>query len=69
MFGGSKMKEILNKFFQVMVYFFTPEDSERQIGHGFIAFNIDSSSLNLGAAKAIFWLINAIALFYLLTLL
>jgi hypothetical protein len=63
------MKEILNKICHIMVYFFTPEDSERQIGHGFIAFNIDADSLNLGAAKAIFWLVNAIVLFYLLTLL
>jgi len=63
------MKKILNKIFHVMVYFFTPEDSEKQVNHGFISFNIDATSLNLGAAKAIFWLINAIVLFYLLTLL
>ncbi|MCP4720754.1 MAG: hypothetical protein GY860_14980, partial [Desulfobacteraceae bacterium] len=47
------MKEILNKIFHVMVYFFTPEDSEKQVDHGFISFNIDADSLNLGAAKAI----------------
>lgn len=52
-----------------MVYFFTPEDSERQISHGDISFRIDYNSLDLGAAKAIFWLINAIVVFYLLTLL
>jgi len=63
------MKEILNKMFHVMVYFFTPEDSEKQIDNGFIAFTIDSGSMNLGAAKAVFWLMNAIAFFYLLTLL
>ncbi len=63
------MKEMLKKILDVMIYFFTPEDSERQIPNGFIAFNIDSNCLNLGAAKAIFWLINAIVLFYLLTLL
>ena len=63
------MKEMLKKILDVIIYFFTPEDSEKQISHGFIAFNIDSNSLNLGAAKAVFWLINAIVLFYLLTLL
>jgi len=63
------MKEIFKKIWDVLVYFFTPEDSERQIAHGFISFNIDADSLNLGAAKAIFWLVNAIVLFYLLTLL
>ncbi len=63
------MKEMLNKILDVIIYFFTPEDSERQVSHGFIAFNIDADCLNLGAAKAIFWLINAIVLFYLLTLL
>ncbi len=63
------MKEILNKIIHIMIYFFTPEDSQDQIRHGFIAFHVDGNSLNLGAAKAIFWLVNAIVFFYLLTLL
>jgi hypothetical protein len=63
------MKKILNKIIPVLIYFFTPEDSQGQIGHGFIAFHVDGDSLNLGAAKAIFWLVTAIVFFYLLTLL
>ncbi len=63
------MKKIFKKIWAILIYFFTPEDSERQIDQGFISFNIDADSLNLGSVKAIFWLVNAIVLFYLLTLL
>ncbi|MBU0969850.1 MAG: hypothetical protein KKC20_04345 [Proteobacteria bacterium] len=63
------MKKRFNKIFHVLVYFFTPEDSERQISNGDIRFHIDCNSLDLGAAKAIFWLIATIVVFYLLTLL
>ncbi|MCP3941610.1 MAG: hypothetical protein GY710_09035 [Desulfobacteraceae bacterium] len=62
------MKNRFKKIFRVLIYFFTPEDSEKQIDHGFISFNIDSANLNIGTAKAIFWLINTMILFYLLTL-
>lgn len=62
------MKAILNRIIQIMIYFFTPEDSQGQIHHGFIAFHVGGDSLNLGAAKAIFWLVAAIVFFYLLTL-
>jgi hypothetical protein len=63
------MKEILNKIIHILIYFFTPEDSQGQTRHGFIAFHVDRDNLNLGAAKAIFWLVNAIVFIYLLTLL
>ncbi len=63
------MKAMLKKILDVMIYFFTPEDSEKYSSNGFIAFKVDSNCLNMGAAKAIFWFINAIVLFYLLTLL
>lgn len=63
------MKKILKKIIPVLIYFFTPEDSERQVSQGFIAFHVDGDSLNLGAAKAIFWLVITIVFFYLLTLL
>lgn len=43
----------------VIKYFFTPEDSGRTLDNTDLSFTVDSSSIGLGTAKALFWVMNA----------
>ncbi len=51
-----------------MVYFFTPEDSTAIAGQGSLSFDLNSKTLNLGSAKALFWVLGTMGIFYLITL-
>ncbi len=62
------MKKLMNTIRQMMVFFFTPEDSTLIAGQGNITFDISSKSLNMGSAKALFWVLSTMGLFYLITL-
>ncbi len=53
---------------QMMVFFFTPEDSTAVAGQGNITFELNRKNLNLGSAKALFWVLGTMGLFYLITL-
>ncbi len=61
------MKKIMNQLFEVVVYFFTPEDSTAKAGPGNISINMGGSSLDMGSLKAIFWVVGTMGLFYLMT--
>ncbi len=52
----------------MMVFFFTPEDSSLIAGQGNSTFDLSSKTLNLGSAKALFWVVGTMGLFYLITL-
>lgn len=62
------MTKFMNTIRQMMVFFFTPEDSTAAAGQGNITFDISRSNLNLGSAKALFWVLGTMGLFYLITL-
>ncbi len=53
------MKPYMNKIMEVIIYFFTPEDSATPIQRGIISFNIEHDSIGIGSAKALFWVMNA----------
>lgn len=63
------MKEYIYKIFQVIVYFFTPEDSATPIKTGTISFNIEYDMIGIGTAKTLFWVMNSMILVYLISLL
>jgi hypothetical protein len=58
-----------SKIIEIIIYFFTPEDSATPIHHPTISFNIESDMVGIGSAKALFWVMNPIILMYLLSLL
>ncbi len=62
------MKKIMNQLLELVVYFFTPEDSTVKAGPGNISINMGGSSMDMGSLKAIFWVAGTIGLFYLMTL-
>ncbi len=63
------MKSFINQFFNVMIYFFTPEDSSTRAKNGIISFKFDSSMFDLGSLKALFWVMNAMILICLISML
>ena len=63
------MKTLLNKITQVIIYFFTPEDSATPIHNVTISFNIESDMVGIGSAKALFWVMNSMIFVYLISLL
>ncbi|MBT3177620.1 MAG: hypothetical protein HOG03_02385 [Desulfobacula sp.] len=63
------MKTSLKKVIQVLIYFFTPEDSTAPIHKPTISFNIESGMVGIGSAKALFWLMNSMIFMYLISLL
>ena len=62
------MKKLITAIREMMVFFFTPEDSTAMAGQGNITFDISTKDLNLGSAKALFWVLGTMGLFYLITL-
>ncbi len=54
------MNDYINKITQVIVYFFTPEDSATPIQNSTISFNIEHDMIGIGSAKALFWVMNSI---------
>lgn len=66
--GGGTMKKNLRTFSSVMVYFLTPEDSSTINKSGSLTIDMDNTRMNLGSAKAIFWVMGTLGLFYLSTL-
>jgi hypothetical protein len=63
------MKTLFSKIVEVMIYFFTPEDSSTPIHRSIISFSIESDSLGIGSAKALFWVMNSMIFMYFITLL
>ncbi|MBU8848868.1 MAG: hypothetical protein KOO65_11760 [Desulfobacterales bacterium] len=63
------MKAFLKKITNVIIYFFTPEDSSTPIHNVTISFNIESDMVGIGSAKALFWVMNSIIFVYLISLL
>jgi len=63
------MKVQLNKIMEVIIYFFTPEDSATPIQKGIISFDIQPDRLGIGSAKALFWVMNSMIFMYLISLL
>ncbi len=62
------MTKFMNTIRQMMVFFFTPEDSTIMAGEGNTIFDISGKTLNMGSAKALFWILGTMGLFYLITL-
>ncbi len=54
------MNDYINKITQVIVYFFTPEDSATPIQNSTISFSIEHDMIGIGSAKALFWVMNSI---------
>lgn len=63
------MKTTLKKIMQVMIYFFTPEDSSAPVHKPSISFNIEPGMVGIGSAKAVFWLMNSMIFMVLISLL
>lgn len=63
------MKTLIRNLMGIIIYFFSPEDSGRPVRHGYLSFTIDPGNIGMGSAKALFWVMNAAILVYLLTLL
>ncbi len=63
------MKSSFNKIMDVIIYFFTPEDSTAPIHKPVISFNVKSDMVGLGSVKALFWLLNSMIFVYLISML
>lgn len=63
------MKDQIKKLLNVIIYFFTPEDSATPIQNSTLSFNIEYDMIGIGSAKAIFWVLNSIGLMYFISLL
>lgn len=50
-----------------MIYFLTPEDSSAMAGQGNLSFNLRLSDLGLGSIKAMFWILGAVGIMYLIS--
>ncbi|WDP92003.1 MAG: hypothetical protein HUN04_20695 [Desulfobacter sp.] len=61
------MKE-QNKLIETLIYFFTPEDSSAMAGNGNLSFDFSLSDLGLGSLKAMFWVLGAVGIMYLASL-
>lgn len=62
------MKNFTHKIKQIMIYFFTPEDSSAMDSQGNLSFNLRLSDLGLGSVKAMFWILGAVGVMYLISL-
>lgn len=62
------MKELMNRINQTMIYFFTPEDSSAMAGQGNLSFDFSLSDFGLGSLKAVFWVLGAVGIMYLISL-
>jgi hypothetical protein len=62
------MKILFSKIAEVIIYFFTPEDSSTSIHREIISFDIDAA-FDIGTAKALFWVMISMIFTYLITLL
>jgi len=62
------MKELMNRINQTMVYLFTPEDSSAMAGQGNLSFDFSLSDLGIGSLKALFWILGAVGIMYLISL-
>lgn len=63
------MKEYINKIIRILIYFFTPEDSATLTRNGIFSYKIERGTIGLGSIKALFWVMNAMILLYLASLL
>ncbi|RLC23515.1 MAG: hypothetical protein DRH93_07105 [Deltaproteobacteria bacterium] len=63
------MKAQLNKTKDMIIYFFTPEDSATPIQRGIISFDLHSDRMGIGSAKALFWVMNSMIFTFLISLL
>ncbi len=63
------MKTYMNKIMEVVIYFFTPEDSATPIQNSIISFNIEHDAIGIGSAKALFWVMNAMIFISLISML
>lgn len=59
------MKNISRRLMKLVIYFFTPVDSTQPFRSGRLSADINFSDLDLGAAKALFWVINVWLILYL----
>jgi len=57
---------LMKKIWDTMVYFFTPEDTTALAEQGNIS--IDDWRLDMGSLKVLFWVLNTLIGFYLITL-
>ena len=55
-------------FKKTIAFFFTPEDSSAMAGQGNISFDLSLSDLGLGSLKALFWVLGAVGIMYLISL-
>jgi hypothetical protein len=62
------MKTLFSNIVEVIIYFFTPEDSSTSIHRDVISFNIEGA-FDIGTAKALFWVMISMIFMYLITLL
>ena len=58
----------MNRINQTMVYLFTPEDSSAMAGQGNLSFDFSLSDLGIGSLKALFWILGAVGIMYLISL-
>jgi hypothetical protein len=63
------MKTSHSSIMEIIIYFFTPEDSATPIHNPTISFNIESDMVGIGSAKALFWVMNSMIFVYLISLL
>ena len=53
------MKMVFNKTMEMIIFFFTPQDSSEPFHTGEISFKVQKDMVDRGAAKALFWIMNA----------
>ncbi len=63
------MKQTMIKLTRLIIYFFTPEDSTGPVKYGFLSADIQGISMGPETAKALFWMITAFILFFVLAML
>lgn len=63
------MRNIMKKFNEMMVYFFTPEEAPAGAGVCDGSFGFNSQGLSLGSLKVLFWVAATFGVFSLFRLL
>ncbi len=63
------MKTYMSKIMKIIVYFFTPEDSATPIHSNSLSFHIEQDAIGIGSAKALFWVMNAMILMMIISIL
>ncbi len=63
------MRELMTKIIKTIIYFFTPEDSSTTAGNGSLSFDFSLSDLGIGSLKAMLWVLGAVGIMYLISLL